>query len=409
VPLLAEDRVLGVLHVGSLTPRKFTPDEEDLLQLAAYRAAVAILHAKLYEQRRLADALQRRLLPDLSSVTGLELASRYLPASGESLGGDWYDAFVLGGGRVAIAAGDVVGHGVGAAAVMAQLRTALRAYAVDGHSPSAVVERVNALIWDLGPPTMTTLAYVVVDPERESLEAVVAGHPPPLLIAAGGATSYLPLQGNVPLGTSPVTRFRSETHRLAVGDAIVLYTDGLVESRGGSILDGLERLRALSADADSMESLCTRLAEEMAGAAPDDDVVVLAARIPPVPDRLSGRWAADAQELAAVRQVLRRWLAGHGATEDETHDVLVACQEACTNAVEHAYGPGRRSFELEATCEAGRVRITVRDGGRWRPPRGANRGRGLPLIRQLMDAVDVRHTDEGTVVVLERTLGAARG
>jgi anti-sigma regulatory factor (Ser/Thr protein kinase) len=109
-----------------------------------------------------------------------------------------------------------------------------------------------------------------------------------------------------------------------------------------------------------------------------------------------------------VRQVLRRWLRAHGATDDETHDVLVACQEACTNAVEHAYGPGSRSFALEATCEAGRARITVRDGGRWRPPRGASRGRGLPMMRELMDAVDVRHTDEGTVVVLERTLGVAR-
>jgi anti-sigma regulatory factor (Ser/Thr protein kinase) len=292
---------------------------------------------------------------------------------------------------------------------MAQLRTALRAYAVDGHPPSAVVERVNALIWDLGPPTMTTLAYVVVDPERESFEAVVAGHPPPLVISPAGEATFLPLQRNLPLGTSPTTRYGSSTQVLQTGAAIVLYTDGLVEARGASIVDGLERLRTLCSGAGTMESLCARLVGEMVAPEPADDVAIIAARVPPVPDRLAGRWPADARELAGVRQVLRRWLRGHGATEEETHDVLVACQEACTNAVEHAYGPSGRSFELEAACEAGRVRVVVRDDGRWRPPRGANRGRGLAMMRELMDAVEVRHGDEGTVVVLERALAGGAG
>jgi anti-sigma regulatory factor (Ser/Thr protein kinase) len=105
-----------------------------------------------------------------------------------------------------------------------------------------------------------------------------------------------------------------------------------------------------------------------------------------------------------VRLTLRRWLHAHGAGDEEAYDIIVACQEACANAVEHAYGPGRRTFDLEATYVEGRVRVTIRDYGRWRPPRGANRGRGLPLMQALMDHVDVEHTDEGTVVVLERTL-----
>src|SRR5215213_6340755 len=165
VPLLVEGRVLGVMHVGSLTPRVFTHDDEDLLRLAADRAALAIEQAMLYEQRRLAEALQRRLLPEqLVGVTGLELASRYLPASGESLGGDWYDVFPLSGGRIAVAVGDVVGHGIAAAAVMAQLRTALRAYAVEGHPPADVVLRMNHLMWHIGPTSMTTLTYLIIDP-----------------------------------------------------------------------------------------------------------------------------------------------------------------------------------------------------------------------------------------------------
>jgi anti-sigma regulatory factor (Ser/Thr protein kinase) len=407
VPLLAEDRVLGVLHVGSLVPRRFTADERDLLQLAAGRAAVAIQHAALYEQRRLADALQRRLLPDLREVAGLELAGRYLPASGASLGGDWYDAFPLAGGHIAVATGDVVGHGVDAAAVMAQLRTALRAYALDGARPAAVVERVNTFIHDLGPPTMTTLAYVVIDPERGSLEAVIAGHPPPLMIPREGEPYFLPLQGGIPLGASPLARYRSETHPFPAGDLIALYTDGLVERRGESIDDGLARLGALATAALGPEALCARLIDELVPREPADDIVVLVARVPPPPERLRGRWPADAQELASVRQALRRWLRARGATDDEIADITVASQEACTNAVEHAYGPGARSFTVEATCRDGVVRITVCDDGSWRPPRGANRGRGLTMMRALMHRVDVRHTDEGTVVVLERALARA--
>jgi serine phosphatase RsbU (regulator of sigma subunit)/anti-sigma regulatory factor (Ser/Thr protein kinase) len=404
VPLLAEDRVLGVLHVGSLTRRSFTADERDLLQLAADRAAVAIQHAHLYEQRQLASVLQRRLLPDLRGVPELELASRYLPASGASLGGDWYDAFSLRNGRIAVTTGDVVGHGVTAAATMAQLRTAVRAYAVDGHPPGAVVERVNALIWDMGPPVMTTLVYVVIDTEHESLEAVIAGHPPPLLISPDGEASFLPLQRSVPLGTLPLARYDSDRHAFKAGTTIVLYTDGLVESRGTSIADGLERLRALSAGGASAESLCARLVEGMVPKDPADDVVIVAARLPPLPERLSGRWPAEPRALAGIRQLLRRWLRAQGATEDETNDITVACLEACTNAVEHAHRPGNGAFELEATCHARRVRVTVRDDGRWRPPRGTDRGRGVLMMRELMDLVDVQHTPDGTVVALERTL-----
>ena len=115
---------------------------------------------------------------------------------------------------------------------MAQLRTALRAYAVDGHAPSAVVERVNSLIWDLGPPTMTTLAYRRHRPRaRVARGRSIAGHPPPLMISPGGEAAYLPLQGGVPLGTSPLARYRCDTHAFETGSTVVLYTDGLVESR----------------------------------------------------------------------------------------------------------------------------------------------------------------------------------
>ena len=192
VPLIVGGDVLGVLHVGSLTPRDFSDDERDLLQLAGDRAALAIESARLHEQRRVAEAMQRRLLPArLADVSGLETDARYLPAAGAGLGGDWYDVFSLPGGRVAVTVGDVVGRGVEAAAVMAQLRTAVRAYAADGHPPAAVLERVNTLMWHLGPLAMTTAIYAVLDPLAESLEVVVAGHPPALVIPPSGPAAYL--------------------------------------------------------------------------------------------------------------------------------------------------------------------------------------------------------------------------
>ncbi|HEX5620015.1 MAG TPA: SpoIIE family protein phosphatase, partial [Solirubrobacteraceae bacterium] len=408
VPLLIEGRVTGVMHVGSLTPRHFTAEEHDLLQLAADRAALAIEQAMLYEQRRLAEALQRRLLPaKLSGVTGLELASRYLPASGESLGGDWYDAFMLPAGRIVVCVGDVVGHGLAAAAVMAQLRTALRAYAIDGNDPASTVERVNGLMWKLGPTVMTTLAYAVIDPGSESLGLVNAGHPPPLVITPDGEAEYLPLQGTLALGASPLANYRCEPHAFPTGSTIVLYTDGLVERRGHSIDDGLEQLRAIARSSGDLEGLCDALVEQMVPPHAPDDIAIAVARIPAISERLSARWPAEKDALAGVRQLLRRWLAAHGATEDETFDITVASQEACANAVEHAYGPGQRTFQIEATYAAGRVRLVIRDEGRWRPPRGSHRGRGLPLMRALMEHVDVQHTDKGTTVVLEHSIGHA--
>jgi GAF domain-containing protein/anti-sigma regulatory factor (Ser/Thr protein kinase) len=408
VPLLVEGRVLGVMHVGSLTPRIFNRDDQDLLQLAADRAALAIEQATLYEQRRLAEALQRRLLPEkLEGITGIELASRYQPASGESLGGDWYDAFMLPGGRIVAAVGDVVGHGLAAAAVMAQLRTALRAYAADGNAPGATVERVNRMMWQLGPTAMTTLAFAVIHPGDETLDLVNAGHPPPLVIGPDGEADYLPLQGGLALGASPLARYRCDRHAFPTGSTVLLYTDGLVERRGRSIDAGLEELRAIATGGGDLETLCNTVMARMVPNEAPDDIAIALARIPAITDHLKARWPAEKEALVGVRQVLRRWLHMHGATEDETFDITVATQEACANAVEHAYGPGRRTFEIEATYDRGCVRLVIRDDGRWRPPRGEHRGRGVPMMEALMERVDIEHTDAGTTVVLERTIGRA--
>jgi anti-sigma regulatory factor (Ser/Thr protein kinase) len=138
-------------------------------------------------------------------------------------------------------------------------------------------------------------------------------------------------------------------------------------------------------------------------------VALLAARVVPLGDRLVTEWPARAGELAGLRHLLRRWLRGHGASEDESYDITVAFQEAAANAVEHAYGPGARTFELEAVRSGSAIELTVRDHGQWRSPRGTHRGRGMAMMETIMDSVEVERTETGTTIVLRRVLADGGG
>ena len=288
---------------------------------------------------------------------------------------------------------------------MAQIRTAAARIRGRRGRPAVVVERVNALIHDLGPPTMTTLAYVVLDPERESFEVVIAGHPPPLMIPRDGAASFLPLQGGIPLGASPIARYRSDTHALRAGETIVLYTDGLVETRAASIDEGLERLRAAATAALGPEALCARLVDAhgarraRATTSSSSRAGPAAARAPARP--LAGRGARARRPCG---RLLRRWLRAQGATDDETADITVACQEACTNAIEHAYRPRRAVFDRGGDLHDGPVRITVCDDGSLAAaPRRQPRARA-PLMR----AADALAWTSGTPTRAPSSCSSAR-
>jgi len=408
VPLLVEGQVIGVLHVGTLTPRIFTDDDHSLLQLAADRAALAIERARFYEQRRGVEALQRALLPDhLPAIPGIELAARYRPSAvGHSIGGDWYDVFRLGGGRIGLVIGDVMGHGVAAAALMAELRTALRAYALDGHPPAEVAERMNRLLAPRRPTTMTTLAYLVLDPETESVSAVSAGHVPPLVIDPDGSTRFLELAGDPPVGVSNATTYHEHHFAMPTGTSVVLVTDGAVEVRGEPLDRGLERLAALARREPGVERLATAIGDgEVTSGRSNDDLAVLAVHLAELPERLRTSWPAEPEALGAMRHMLRRWLGRRDADADEVYDITLAVQEACANAIEHAYAPGPAAFDVDASHEDGLVTVAIRDRGRWRAARGRHRGRGLPLMEALMESVDVHRTDEGTTIVLRRTIG----
>ena len=186
-PLTIRGELAGVVELGLCSTRRWTADEESLLILMADRAGLAIANARAYEQELgTVETLQRSLLPDrLPDLDSVTLAARYRPG-GAKVGGDWYDALELGDGRLGVAMGDVVGHGLGAASLMGQLRHATRAYALEGHPPGGVLDRLDRLVRSLDGAQMATLMYLVVEPDRSSVRLASAGHVPPLLVGPDG-------------------------------------------------------------------------------------------------------------------------------------------------------------------------------------------------------------------------------
>jgi anti-sigma regulatory factor (Ser/Thr protein kinase)/putative methionine-R-sulfoxide reductase with GAF domain len=410
-PLIVEGRVIGVMHVGALRPRRFTDGDAALLQLAAGRAAPAIERARLFDaldqEHRSAVALQRSLLPErLPDVAGLDVAARYLPSIDE-VGGDWYDVIELPGGLIGLAIGDVAGHGVRAAALMGQLRTGLRAYALEGQPPGETLKRLDRLLQSIRGRGMATAAYALFSLETGLLRIASAGHPPPVLVSATGEASLIEVVAAPPLGTMPYPTHQEVQTSLGPGETIIMYTDGLIERRGESLTAGLDRLCAVAGVAASAEEMCQGIIDTLVPAlGSPDDVAVVALRNAPIERDMRVRLPANPQVLAQIRQMLRRWLRSKGARAEEIAAITLACGEACANAIEHAYSPGRASFELEAVHSAGVVTLTVRDDGRWRPPRGQHRGRGLMMIEATVDEVDVRSSSDGTEILMRRRLAS---
>jgi PAS domain S-box-containing protein len=413
-PLAAGDAITGVIQVGVPAPRGFREEELMLLSLAADRVALAIDHARIYErEHRIAETLQRSLLPErLPTLPGLEVSARYLPAAAEAeVGGDWYDVIPIHSGCIGLVMGDVAGKGLAAASMVGRLRSAVRAYALEGHDPSGVVDRLNQLVFsELDDGNMATLVYVVVDPGQGRVRWVNAGHLPPLIVAGGEAT-FLDGPGSVPLGVMPFPGYGAREAELPEDATVLLYTDGLIE-RPGELLDiGLERLgTAASAGDGHAHELCERVLGQLVPAAGStDDVALLALHYPPFSERFHVHLPADPGELAAVRALLRRWLVHSNGSDDEIAEILTAAGEATANAIEHAGTAGGTGVDVTADVVDGHeIQITVRDSGRWRPRRDDEGGRGLVLMRALMDEVDVVTDDEGTTVTMTRALVRTR-
>lgn len=282
VPMLVGDDVLGVLHVGTLESREFTDEDVELLEQAADRTAQSIRTEQSRADRAASLALQRTMAPQaLPTIPGLEMAARYVPGSVAGVGGDWYDVFPLPDDRLAIAIGDVMGHGLRAAAVMGRLRGALRAYAIEDDDPANVLRRLDRQMLHFERGQTATGIYAVFDPAANVLHLSSAGHIPPLFVVPGQEAVWLDGQLDLLLGARRDAPRRTTTIDLpADGWTLCLFTDGLVERRDVNLDDSLEQIRQLlSVPALSPDAACARVMVELIGErSPDDDVALLMLR-----------------------------------------------------------------------------------------------------------------------------------
>jgi serine phosphatase RsbU (regulator of sigma subunit) len=407
VPLHVDDRVIGVLHVTADRKRAFSELDLGFLELVGERAALALERTAAYEhEHATAVTLQRSVLPDrLPEIPGVETAARYLPGSGAlGVGGDWYDVLPLSRGRVALVVGDVVGKGVEAAATMAQIRNAVRVYALEGLKPSTIIARLQKLVGE----TFATLLLAVVAPDRSRCRYANAGHLPPLLVRRDGTAEFVDGGRSLPLGTPADERPGESSFRIEPGDTLVLYTDGLVEHRQRSLEEGFELLRRSVSDGPpDLEALLDHVvAQLLEERSTPDDVALLAFRMTSRPaEPFELRLDGDIAAVASMRRRLTGWLDDVGVDAPVQREIVLVCNELCANAIEHAIAPSSETVEVKASKNGDSVEIQVRDFGRWRKPTPREgRGFGLKLVAALADDVDIASTDSGTRVRASRRI-----
>lgn len=372
--------------------------------------------------RDVIDALQRELLPaGVPVLPVVEVAASYLLADAETAGGgDWFDAFPLADGRVALAVGDVVGHGVAASATMGQLRVLLRERLIADGEIAAALSALNAAAVRIRGARAATVCVALLDPSTGAVSYCTAGHPPPLLLSAADEAVYLPATGGGPLGVDGAfTEAEVGVAELDPGEMVLLYTDGILERPGREPAAASVELARVAADVAAeramhddelspAERVCAQTLELLTRiTGRSDDITLLAAqRLQPMPP-FELAVAADPQELAMVRARLAGWLraarVGLGNAEAVEHAVV----ELATNSIEHAYGGAAegQAFTVSARLTGdGRLCVQVRDRGAWREPRPTpHRGLGLQLAAALVDRLTVEHDEHGTRVDFEVT------
>lgn len=373
-------------------------------------------------------ALQRRLLPDgLPVLPGKRIAAYYLVAAAEqAAGGDWFEAVPL-DGTVAAVVGDVVGHGAGASAVMAQLRAVLSEFLLDGGGLETVVARLDGFAARTAGARGATVCVALVEPGGE-VRYVCAGHPPPLVVGPDGSARFLPAPGGGPLGVAgPPTTVG--TALLAPGELLLCYSDGLVERPGRELTEGMGVLAEVASAAvrtalagvgsggvdgarprpeEVADRVVETTVERMTRQGYHDDVTVLAVQhLGPTVSEFAAELPAEAARLSALRRDLEEWLIAIGAGETDIASIEIAVLEAVTNSVEHAYPGAPGTVRVEARLDGlGRVGVCVTDDGTWRPAPAdpGHRGRGLMMMRGCMDTVEIEQSDAGTTLLLDRAL-----
>lgn len=279
VPLFDGPHVIGVLHVGSLTPRGFTTEDVHALEAVADHVASAVRNRGLELERVTAQVLQRSLLPSrLPHCPGVEFATRYVPAEEGGVGGDWYDAFRLPNGDLWVMVGDVAGHGLMPAVVMGRLRSALRSYALAGNGPDQVLVLADRKLQFFEPGSIATVLVAVLPPPYDQVRLASAGHLPPVLAPAQGTASVVDISVTPPLGVGGERVARVTSVDVPPGATMVACTDGLIERRGESLTEGLDRL-ARAVRSDHPERVCKTVMDALVGhGVPRDDIALLVLR-----------------------------------------------------------------------------------------------------------------------------------
>jgi putative methionine-R-sulfoxide reductase with GAF domain len=282
VPVFAAGEVIGVLHVGTLSPRVFTTDDVDMLQLAADRASAAGQIRSRKIDQAAALALQRSLVPaQLPTITGLTMAARYVPGHEFGIGGDWYDVFTLPSGWTGVVIGDVSGHGLASAVVMGRVRSALRAYALITDDPAQALTLLDRKVHHFEAGSLTTALYAMISPDRATIRLSSAGHLCPVLAVPDRAADLLDLPVDAPLGIGHIGRARRTTDIDFPSAALLFcYTDGLVERRDRIIDVGIKELLKVVRP-DDPENVCGTVMSQVAPEHATDDVAVLAVRRQP--------------------------------------------------------------------------------------------------------------------------------
>ena len=426
LPLVAQARSLGGMALFYRGRTAFNADERNLSLGLAAIVAQSLQRALLFdEERELATGLQETMLPRrIPVISGGEIAVRYHAAwSGRQIGGDWYDVISLPRGRVGVVVGDVQGHDTHAAAIMGQLRIALRAYAGEGHSPATVLARASRFLAELDTNRFATCTYAQVDLSTGTVRAVRAGHLGPLIRHTDGRVGQPKLRGGLPLGLASVfgeEEFPETRLDLVPGETMVLYTDGLVEQPGSDIESGMEALAAaVSSGPPQAEALADHLSEQLWERwGPGDDVALLVLRRSPDPGTPRAPrihqyiHQADPQGLsdarAAVGQALRDWNMG-----DLADDAELLTGELLVNVLLHTEGGAVLTLEVLPE-PVRRVRLSVQDRSsawprRRTPGEAATSGRGLLLLDALSSRWGVEPRGEGKAVWCEIGPSAGSG
>lgn len=418
VPLRARGSLSGVVNFWrSEKPEPFDQDDLSLAEELAARAAVCIDNARRYtREHSRAVLLQRSLLPrGLPDQNAVDTAYRYLPAQA-GVGGDWFDVIPLPGSRVALVVGDVVGHGLHAAATMGRLRTAVHNFSTLDLPPDELLGRLDELVnridqdeaaMDASEVAITgaTCLYAIYDPVSRRCTMARAGHLPPVLVRPDGAVEFVELPPGPPLGLVGLP-FETAQIQLPEGSRLVLYTDGLVEDRDRDIDIGLDLLRdSLTGPARTPEETCEAILDALLPEHPADDIALLVARTRVLPADHVAEWEvqSDPAAVAGMRAAVTRQLEDWGLSEMEFATELIL-SELVTNAIRYAGGPiGVRVLrDRSLICE-------VSDAGSTSPHlRYAadtdEGGRGLFLVAQLAEHWGTRYTATGKVIWAEQPM-----